>query len=225
MEYLFDTANIAEIKKYSEFYPITGVTTNPSIIFQNGKIEFFNHFRELRNVISSDRTLHIQTVSQDADGILADAEAILEKIDNKVFIKIPVTEQGLKAIQLLKKKNVRVTGTAIYTKVQALTALEAGADYLAMYYNRMEAMDIDPCDVISTTALMIDKYGYNAKILGASFKNMGQVNKAFESGAQAVTIQPSMLHSALLLPDIQKAVDSFSSDWKSLYGEVTISEL
>lgn len=225
MEYLFDSANITEIRKYIEFYPITGVTTNPSIIYQYGKIDFFNHFCEIRKLISSDRTLHIQTVSQDTDGILADAEAILTKVDKKVFIKIPVTEQGLKAIRLLKRKNVNVTGTAIYTKVQALTALEAGADYLAMYYNRMENMDIDPCDVISTAALMIDKYGYSAKILGASFKNMGQVNKAFESGAQAVTVQPSMLHSALSMPDIQKAVDRFSDDWKSLYGEVPISEL
>jgi TalC/MipB family fructose-6-phosphate aldolase len=225
MEYLFDTVNISDIRKYMDIYPITGITSNPSIIFQHGKIDFFTHFREIRDLIGLKRTMHIQVVSQDTDGILKDAETILEQIDDQVYIKIPVTEQGLKAIRILKQKKINVTGTAIYTKVQALTALESGADYVSLYYNRMENMDIDPCDVISTTAKMIQSYNYATKILGASFKNIGQVIKAFESGAHAVTVLPSVLHAALSLPDIQRAVDDFRSDWSSIYGNASISDL
>ncbi len=225
MEYLFDTVNISDIHKYMDIFPIAGITSNPSIIYQHGKIDFFKHFREIRNLIGFDRTMHIQVVSEDADHILKDAETILKQIDDQVYIKIPVTEQGLLAIRILKQQKIHVTGTAIYTKIQALTALESGADYVALYYNRMENMDIDPCDVINTTARMIQDYGYAAKILGASFKNIGQVNKALESGAQAVTVQPSLLHTAFSLPIIQKTVDDFRNDWSSLYGNVSISDL
>ena len=127
-----------------------------------------------------EKLLHIQ--------VLAESDAILRNVDDKVFIKIPVTEQGLKAMRALKAKGVGVTGTAIYTKVQGLLAMETGADYIAPYFNRMQNMDIDPCDVISTFAKMIEKYNYKTKILAASFKNMGQVNSAFECGGQTATL-------------------------------------
>lgn len=226
MQYMFDTANIENIKHYGEFFPITGVTTNPSIIKLEGKIDFFNHFREIRRVIGMDKSLHMQVLAEDYEGIMAEAEAILKNVDDKVFIKIPVTEQGLKAIRALKKKGVGVTATAIYTKVQGLLAMEAGADFIAPYYNRMENMDIDPREVISTFADMIEKYNYSTKILAASFKNMGQVNAAFECGAQAATLQPALLHDALKMPGIKKAVDDFKSDWEMIFGKgVSITDL
>lgn len=225
MEYLFDTADLNEIEKYMAFFPITGVTSNPSIIKKCGKIDFFPHFRKLRSLIGPERSLHIQVTAPKADAMLAEARVIHEKVDDKVYIKVPVTEEGLKAIRLLKADGYKVTATAIYTKVQSLTALEAGADYLAMYYNRMESMDIDPDDAITTVAMMIDNYGYDAKILGASFKNMGQVNRAFEDGAQAVTLAPSILHDAFQMPAILKAVDDFSADWKVNFGDKNIAEL
>lgn len=225
MEYLFDTADLSEIRKYAQYYPITGVTSNPSIIKKCGKIDFFPHFRELREIIGFERTLHIQVTAQDAAGMLAEAERIHKEIDAEVYIKVPVTENGLEAIRLMKRKGFMVTATAIYSKTQALTALEAGSDYLAMYYNRMENLGIDPVDVIETTSMMIENYSYPSKILGASFKNMGQVNKAFEAGADAVTVPPTLLHEALNMPDILKAVDDFEADWQSLFGEKRIYDL
>lgn len=226
MEYMFDTANIEDIKHYSEFFPITGVTSNPSIIKLEGKIDFFNHFREIRKIIGIDKSLHIQVLAEDYEGILAEAYAILKNVDDKVFIKIPVTEQGLKAMRVLKAKGVGVTATAIYTKVQGLLAMEAGADFIAPYFNRMENMDIDPLEVISTFAQIIEKYNYPTKILAASFKNMGQVNAAFECGAQAATLQPALLHDAFKMPAIKKAVDDFAADWEKVFGKgVSIVDL
>jgi transaldolase len=226
MEYMFDTVNIEEIKLYSEFFPITGVTSNPSIIKQVGKIDFFNHFKEIRQIIGINKSLHIQVLAEDYEGIMAEAKAILKNVDDKVFIKVPVTEEGLKAIRDLKAKGIGVTATAIYTKVQGLLAMEAGADFIAPYYNRMENMDINPCEVISTFAQMIEKYNYSTKILAASFKNMGQVNAAFECGAQTATLQPALLHDAFKMPAIKKAVEDFATDWKTVFGEgVSIVDL
>jgi len=226
MQYMFDTVNLEDIKHFSEFFPITGITSNPSIIKIEGKINFFNHFKEIRRIIGEDRSLHIQVVAKDYEGIMADAHAILKNIDKKVFIKVPVTEQGLKAIRALKSEGFGVTATAIYTKIQGLLALEAGADFIAPYYNRMENMDIDPRIVITTFAKMIKEYNYSTKILAASFKNMGQVNTAFECGAQTATIKPALLHDALKMPAITKAVEDFTADWENVFGkDVSIIDL
>jgi len=219
MEYMFDTVNIEDIKHYGEFFPITGITSNPSIIKLEGKIDFFNHFKEIRKVIGMDKSLHIQVIAEDYAGIIAEAEAIIKNVDDKVFIKVPVTEQGLKAIRALKAKGIGVTATAIYTKVQGLLAMEAGADFIAPYFNRMENMDINAKDVITTFAEMIKEYHYPTKILAASFKNMNQVNAAFKCGAQTATIPPALLHDAFKMAAIKKAVDDFATDWETVFGK------
>lgn len=157
---------------------------------------------------------------------MAEADAIIKNVDDKVFVKVPVTEQGLKSIRALKAKGVGVTATAIYTKVQGLLAMEAGADFIAPYYNRMENMDIDQREVIITFAGMIKEYHYSTIILAASFKNMGQVNTVFECGAQTATIQPALLHNALKMSVIKKAVEDFTDDWETIFGSgVSIVDL
>lgn len=225
MEYMLDTANIELIKECNKIFPITGVTSNPSIIKKEGKIDFFNHFRKIREIIGMDKTLHIQVVSKDVDGILKEAKTILENVDNKVCIKIPVNKEGLKAIRILKAQGVSITATAIYTTAQGLLAMEAGADFIAPYFNRMENMNIDPRKTIKTFADMIEKYNYKTKILAASFKNMGQVNDAFVCGAQTATMAPDILLDSLDMVAIQKAVDDFEKDWKSMFGDISIANL
>ena len=157
--------------------------------------------------------------------MVKEAHRILEEIDRQVYIKVPVSYEGIKAIKTLKKQDVNVTATAIYSKQQGFLAMEAGADYIAPYFNRMENMGIDPDDVIASFAEMIGLYGYHTQILGASFKNAGQVDRAFLAGAQTATMDPSILSAALTQAHILKAVDDFDADWKSVYGDVTISEL
>ena len=225
MKYMLDTIDKEEIRTGIRTMPISGVTSNPSIIKKFGKIDFFDWFNSLREILGPQRSLHIQVTAPTADGMFREAETIQEKIGAQTYIKVPVNEAGLEAIKRMKKAEIPVTATGIYTRTQAFMALEAGADYLAMYYNRMESLDIDAFAVFSATARMIDRYKYNAEILGASFKNITQVNRAFEAGAQAVTVAPALLKDALRLPMISQCVDTFASDWRSLYGDVSISDL
>ena len=225
MKYLLDTANLDAIRYYTDIFPIAGVTSNPSIVKKEGKIDFFAHMNEIRSIIGMDKTLHIQVTALDTDGMLRDAETILNKVDDQVCVIVPVTLEAIKAIKTLNKQDVNVTATAIYSKQQGFLAMEAGADYIAPYFNRMENMGIDPDDVIASFAEMIGLYGYHTQILGASFKNAGQVDRAFLAGAQTATMDPSILSAALTQAHILKAVDDFDADWKSVYGDVTISEL
>ena len=222
---MLDTIDKQEILDCIKSMPICGVTSNPTIIKRYGKIDFFPYFHELRDLLGSARSLHIQVTAADADGIVREAESIHEHFDVQTYVKVPVNEPGLEAICRMKKMDIPVTATGIYTKTQAFMALESGADYLAMYYNRMETLDIDACDTFSSVAMMIDRYGYNAEILGASFKNITQVNRAFEAGAQAVTVDPAILKAALRLPFIDKCVKDFHNDWEALYSNQSIADL
>lgn len=225
MKYLLDTANLNEIRKNIDIFPIDGITSNPSIVKREGKINFFEHMNSIRSIIGMDKTLHIQVTSMETEGMLQDADTLLNKVDSQVYIKVPVTMDGIKAIKILKSHGIHVTATAIYGKSQAFLALEAGADYLAPYYNRMENIGIDSDGVIASIAEMIDRYQYPAKILAASFKNAGQVERAFESGAQAATVDPSILKNVLEQPQITNAVNVFENDWKSIFGNIPIAKL
>ena len=149
MEFIIDTANLAEIKHYNEVLNLSGVTTNPSICKKEGNVEFFNHMNSIRKIIGLDKSLHIQVVSQNYDGMLKDAMTILRKVDNQVYIKVPTTETGLKVMKELKRQGVNVTATAIYSKMQAYLAMNVGADCHAPYYNRMQKNNKDPNGVIS----------------------------------------------------------------------------
>lgn len=99
MEYLLDTANLETIRKFIEYFPITGVTSNPTIVKREGNIDFIAHMNKIRSIIGQNRTLHIQVTATDVEGMLRDADAILNKVDNQVFIKVPVTMEGLKVIK------------------------------------------------------------------------------------------------------------------------------
>ena len=226
MEFMLDTANISDIRKFIEIAPISGVTSNPSILKKEGKIEFFNHMKKIRNIIGEECTLHVQVIAQDYEGMMKDAKAILENIDKNVYIKVPTTQEGLKVMKALKEKNINVTATAIYTKFQAYLAIAAGADFIAPYFNRMQNLNIDPNEAIFEMANVIQRTNSKTKILAASFKNVTQVTSALENGAHAATMGVDIIEAALAMPSIHKAVDDFTNDWDTINGKgITIADL
>ena len=123
------------------------------------------------------------------------------------------------AIKTLKSEGYKITATAIYTVFQGLLAIEAGADYLAPYYNRMENLNIDSAQVIAQLADSIEKNHSSSKILAASFKNVGQVNRAFKEGAQAITAGADVFEAAFGMPSIEKAVNDFANDWSAIHHQ------
>lgn len=222
MEYMLDTLNIEDIKKWSKILPLAGVTSNPSIAKKEGQIDFFKRIQEVREIIGDKASIHIQVIAQDYEGILKDARAIREACGDNIYVKVPVTADGLAAIKSLKADGYHITATAIYSTFQGLLAIEAGADYLAPYYNRMENLNIDPEQVIGQLAEAIDRECSDSKILAASFKNVAQVNKAFALGAQAITAGPDVFQAGFAMPSIQKAIDDFAKDWESIHNKQSI---
>ncbi|BDD38814.1 fructose-6-phosphate aldolase [Streptococcus ruminantium] len=222
MEFMLDTLNIEEIRKWAQVLPLAGVTSNPTIAKKEGGIDFFGHLHLIRDLIGPTASLHVQVVAKGYEGILADAKKIRELAPENVYIKVPVTPAGLAAMKILKAEGYKITATAIYSVFQGLLAIEAGADYLAPYYNRMANLNIDSNAVIAQLAEAIDRDCSKSKILAASFKNVHQVNQAFAHGAQAVTAGVDVFEAAFAMPAIEKAVDDFASDWSAIYGKKSI---
>ena len=205
MELMLDNANIKTIKEFAQIYPYCGITSNPSIIKKEGKIKFFEHFNEIRKIIGN-KSLHIQVVSQTAEEMIKE---------------IPVTEEGLKAIKVLKERGFKITATAIYTKMQGLVAIAAGADYIAPYFNRIQSRGSDAAATVACFRQNIDYFGKKTKILAASFHHGGQVIKALQAGADSVTIQPDLLREMICINPtnfIENAVTTFASDWEESQG-------
>ena len=225
MKSLIDSANLDEIRALSEYLPIAGVTSNPSIVKKEGSVPFFAHMREIRSIIGNLRPLHIQVTATDYDGMMRDAEAVFRHVDEKVFIKVPVDFEGVKVIKALRRQGANVTATAVYGMDQAFMALEAGADCIAPYYNRMEALGVDAASVIGNIAGIIAHYGYETEILAASFKQPAQIDRAILAGAHSVTVAPDVLRGIFAKQVVADAVQAFSDDWTGLYGGKTLAEL
>ena len=224
MKYLLDTANLAEIRELSEYLPIAGVTSNPTIVKAEGAVPFFAHMREIRSIIGQ-HPLHIQVTAQDYAGMMRDAEAIFRHVDENVYVKVPVDFAGVKVIKALKRQGANVTATAVYAMDQAFIALEAGADCIAPYYNRMEALGVDAANVIGNIAGIINHYGYESEILAASFKQPVQIDRAILAGAHSVTAAPNVLREIFAKKIVSDAVRTFADDWAGLYGGKTLAEL
>ena len=221
MEYILDTANIEDIKHCNEFYPLSGVTTNPSIIAKE-KRDFWAIIKDIRNIIGPDKILFAQTVQKTADKIVEEAKLLNEKSGGNFGVKIPIDEEGLKATMELNKLGIKVLMTAIFTPAQALIAAKAGADYVAPYVNRLDNIIGDGCEVVAQIVEQFAIHGMTCKVLAASFKNAEQVHRCAAVGCQCVTVSADILKAVITHPMTDAAIAGFDKDWKGVYGEKTI---
>ena len=219
MEFIIDTIDLDDIREAIEYMPIVGVTSNPSIVKKTSPENFFEHMREIRKIIGLERSLHVQVISKECDQMVKEAYRILEEIDDQVYIKIPVSYEGIKAIKILKEEGIHVTATAVYDLMQAYMALAAKADYIAPYVNRIGNLGADPFVLIKDLACQIEKENVNTKILAASFKGVQQVREAINQGSQSITAPVEVLKQIFKNPNIEKAVDDFNQDWYAMYGK------
>lgn len=224
MEFFLDSANLGAIGAAIETFPISGITSNPTILRAEGKLDFFERFRQIRDMIGLERPLHIQVISQNAEKMRKEAEKIVERVDERVYIKVPATEQGIKAMKRLKEQGIGVTATGIYTQIQGLMSIACGVDYIAPYVNRMDNIDAHPFEAIEAFRKIISREGAQTKILAASFKNVQQINQALLAGAHCATLSPQLLHQAFEIPAVHQAVDVFTNHWKEVFGDMGIDE-
>ena len=224
MLYILDTANIEEIRRCVEFYPVSGVTTNPTIISKE-HTGFLGLIKTIRKVIGPDRMFHIQTTGATAEAIVKEAQLLAECVGGDFYVKIPITPEGIKATMALKKLGIKVTETAIFTPQQALIAAKAGADFVAPYVNRLDNIVSDGVQVVEEIVKLFRNYNLDCRVLAASFKTVEQVHKIALTGCHAVTVASEVIDALLYHPMTQYAIDDFNVDWESVYGKETILDM
>ncbi|MBO7404373.1 MAG: fructose-6-phosphate aldolase, partial [Clostridia bacterium] len=170
MLYLIDTANLDAIRTCCEYYPVAGVTTNPTIISRENS-DFKTLVTSIRSIIGDDRMLHVQTTATEAEDIVKEAEMLRSLVGGRFYIKIPITKEGLKAASVCKSHGIGVTMTAIFTQPQALVAARAGADFVAPYINRLDNIVSDGVRVVEEIVDIYRNYGIRTRVLAASFQN------------------------------------------------------
>ena len=217
MKLIIDDANVEAIKALYEYFPVDGVTTNPSILAKSGRNPY-DVLGEIREIIGQDAELHVQVISKDSEGMIKEAQIIREKLGEKTYIKIPTTREGLKAMKALKKDGVNVTATAIYTAQQAFLAGKAGADYAAPYVNRIDNLSGDGVQTAKNIHDLFQVNGLKTQVLAASFKNTRQVLELARHGIGGATVGTAVFEALLDNACVDHAVEAVITDFEACHG-------
>lgn len=218
MKLMIDDAHMELIKHIYEFYPVDGVTTNPSILAKSGKNPY-EVLREIRAFIGEEAELHVQAVSKSAEGMVREAHRIIEELGQSTYVKIPSVPEGFRAMQVLKKEGIRITATAVYTPMQAFLAGKCGALYAAPYINRIDNMGYNGIQIAKHIHDIFKNNHLETEVLAASFKNSQQLLELCEYGIGAATVAPEVIEGLVKNQAITAAVEDFIQDFEGLVGE------
>lgn len=219
MKLLIDNADIEKIKKVYEFYPVDGVTTNPTILAKSGR-QPFDVLKEIREFIGEDADIHAQAIARSAEGMVEDAHKIVAELGKNTYVKIPAIEEGFKAMKLLAREGkIKFTATAIYTPMQAFLSAKAGASYAAPYVNRIDNMGYNGIEITQRIHDIFLNNDLDTEVLAASFKNSRQLLELAEYGVGAATAAPDVIFSLVKNDAIDSAVETFIKDFEKLVGE------
>ncbi|WP_332634235.1 transaldolase family protein [Halalkalibacter flavus] len=221
MRVLIDSANINDIKKLIDCYQIEGVTTNPTILAVEDA-DYWDQLKKIRNLLGREKMFFIQTLAEDAEGIVEEALKITSEIDEDVYIKVPVIDEGYKALKELNRLGVKTLATAIFTSQQALMAAKCGADFVAPYVNRIDNISGDGINVVSEIVKLFTVYQLQTEVIAASFKNVNQVHKCSLEGAHAITASPDIIINLHSHPSTQISVKKFTNDWYEKFATSNI---
>lgn len=212
MKIFIDTANVEEIRKANEMGVICGVTTNPSLIAKEGRV-----FKEVVAEIASivDGPISAEVISLEADKMFEEALE-LSKIHKNIVIKIPMTEEGLKAVSILSKKGIKTNVTLIFSPSQALLAARAGASYVSPFVGRLNDISSDGNKLVESIAAMFDIHGITTEIIAASIRSPEDVADAALSGAHIATIPYKVICQMIKHPLTDAGIERFLKDWEGV---------
>ncbi|ASB47849.1 transaldolase family protein [Alkalitalea saponilacus] len=200
MIFLADSANIEELEKLFDYFPLEGVTTSPASI-ANEKRPISKLLPDIASLIG-DKMLHVHLISNNAERMLDEAVKYREYMGESVnfYATIPVTKEGYRAIPLLKRKGIKVTATAVYTHLQAIAAARAGVNFVAPLISRFDNISSHGIEVIQNIVKSITDYKMPTKVLGTSFKTVDQVHRVTLTGCYAATVSYEILEKLISHP-------------------------
>ena len=215
MKFFLDTADVSAIKTINELGFVDGVTTNPTIISREGR-DFETVIKEICQIVDGPVSAEVTGVT--AEEMITEARDIAKWADN-IVVKIPMTMEGLKAVNVLSKENIKTNVTLIFTVSQGLMAIKAGATFISPFVGRLEDIGTDAYQLISDLREIIDFYGFDTEIIAASIRNTVHVENVAKRGAHIATIPDAVFDKMTKHPLTDSGLTQFMQDWKIFKGE------
>jgi transaldolase len=212
MKFFIDTANVEDIKKTNDLGLLDGVTTNPTLVSREGR-EFKPLIQEICSIV--DGPVNAEVISTDAQGMIKEAREIVKLGDN-IVIKIPLIEEGLKAVKALANEGIKTNTTLCFSATQALMAAKAGAAYVSPFVGRLDDISVRGMDLVEEILAIYDNYGFDTEIIVASIRNPTHVVDAALAGADIATIPYKVIQQLIRHPLTDIGLENFLADWKKM---------
>ena len=215
MKFFIDTANLDQIKEAQSLGILDGVTTNPSLMAKEGikgEKNIIKHYKDICKIVSGD--VSAEVISVDYKGIIREGEN-LAKLHKQIVIKVPMIEEGIKAIRYFSDKGLKTNCTLVFSAGQALLAAKAGATYVSPFIGRLDDISADGLNLISEIREIYDNYGFNTQILAASIRHTMHIVDCAKLGADVITSPLSAIKGLMKHPLTDIGLEKFLSDHKN----------
>ena len=212
MKLFIDSANLDEIRTANSWGIIDGVTTNPTLVSKEKR-----GFKDLVNEICTivDGPISVEVVSLDEGGMVTEAQE-LSQIHANIVIKIPMTDEGLKAVKTLRKDGIKTNVTLVFSPTQALLAAKAGASYVSPFIGRLDDISHIGMEIVDDIVTIFENYGFDTEVIVASVRNPLHILDAARIGASIATAPFKVLEVLLKHPLTDIGIDKFMQDWKKV---------
>lgn len=218
MKFFIDTANLSDIKEAYDLGVLDGVTTNPSLMAKEGIKGDANvkaHYKAICDIV--DNNVSAEVIATDFDGMIKEGEE-LAKIDDKIVVKVPMIQEGVKAIKYFSSNGIRTNCTLVFSAGQALLAAKAGASYVSPFIGRLDDIAHDGLELIEQIVQIYDNYGYETEVLAASVRHTMHLIQCAEIGADVATCPLKVITSLLKHPLTDSGLAKFLADHKKVNG-------
>ncbi|MCX5719760.1 MAG: fructose-6-phosphate aldolase [Nitrospirae bacterium] len=212
MKFFIDTANINEIKKAWELGVIDGVTTNPSLMSKEGK-DPIELLKQICSIVNG--PVSAEAVTMTADEMVKEAES-LSKIHENIVVKIPMIEEGLRAVKRLSGMGIKTNMTLVFSPSQALLAAKAGATYVSPFVGRLDDISHFGMGIVSEILEIYENYIFDTEVIVASVRNPLHVVEAARMGAHIATIPYSVILQLIKHPLTDVGIEKFLKDWEKV---------
>ena len=216
MKLFLDTANIEEIKRVNDMGIICGVTTNPSLIAKEGK-NFKETVKRIAEIVDGPISGEVSPDAVSAEQMIREAREIAAIHPNMV-VKIPMTDEGLKACSTLSKEGIEVNMTLIFSANQALLCARAGAAYVSPFIGRLDDIGIAGINLIGAISKIFRQYHINTEIIAASIRNPLHVTEAALSGADISTVPYKVIMQMINHPLTDIGINKFKADYDKVFS-------
>ena len=213
MKLFIDTANVDYIRQANDMGVICGVTTNPSLIAKEGR-DFNEVIKEIASIV--DGSISGEVISSDSEGMIKEGREI-SKIHKNMIVKLPITEDGLKATKVLSNEGIKTNVTLIFSAGQALLAARAGATYVSPFLGRLEDIATNSLPLIEDISQIFKFNGINTEIIAASVRSPLHVVAVAKAGADIATVPYPVIMQMLKHPLTDSGIEKFMKDWNDTF--------